>query len=209
MKKLTRALLVAGSLGLGLLPAYVAAQEKGAAEAPARPDKAARKANKGEGKAKLKAVHNYYKGHMRLADHYMLGGDYGEAVNHFQAVIDYTPNLPAQADKADKADKAQDASRKGKRGKHGKRGAKLHKVKLNAYLGAAVASQRMGAAPDARRYAEAGLKYADANQLDKASKRFERFLADPATFAAEHAPEASALEGRLNALEKDLPAGAR
>lgn len=204
------------SLTLALAPSVVWAEgprdQPGASDVgkggkAARKDKASRKVKKGrKGRGgPLKAVGAYYQDHRRLADAYMLTGQYGKALQHYQAIIDYTPD-PAKlaAQRGGAADEVEAPGRKGREGRGGPRG-RLHRVKVEAYLGAAACSHKKGDAAGAKRFAEAGLSYADANHLDRAVELFERFLADPAAGTQRVAPGAAELEAELEATRKELP----
>jgi len=172
------------------------------AKAARRGDKMDKKGRKG---GALKAAKAYLQGNRRLADAYMLTGSYGKAVHHFEAIIGYTPDPKKLGAAAEEAGGDEGRGAKGRKG--GDRGPKgrLHRVKLEAYMGAAACSWKMGDKAGAKKFAEAGLAYADTHHLDRATERFERFLADPAAGAERVAPDAEKLETELDAARKDLP----
>jgi hypothetical protein len=163
------------------------------------------------------------RGHLELAQHYMLAQDYAQARDHYLWVATYQPPERPQGAVAGEDDTEADRprARRGRRGERQRRGAHRGAARIQgrAYLMAAVASQLLGETEEAIEIAQAGLAQLP-ERPGRAGRRgapegapdgsteptnpFERFLEDPAAFAERFAGGAAAMEEHLLELETRL-----
>jgi uncharacterized protein HemY len=157
-------------------------------------------ASAGPGK-KNKGLKAMLQTHMKLAEFYMLDGQYAKAQEHFEAII--VAQLPTK--KKTKGPGAEVFGDDGMKGnKRGGKGKRLAKARVRAYIGAAVAAHRQGNEDEAEAFAEAGIEWAQARGAKKGIKIFERFLDDPDTVADRAAPSVKELNNRLDAIKKAM-----
>ncbi len=145
----------------------------------------------GPDKGGRKAERAVIEAHLKLADYYMLDGQYGEALKHFEAIIDTDLKLPEDPDPGAEAF-----------GKDRRKGGKGVHVKVRAHVGAAIAAHKAGDPDKAERIAAAGIELARAHGVKRGVKVLERFLDDPDEVADRAAPTLKALKARLEVAQK-------
>ncbi len=198
------------ALGLGTLVVVSLALVAGVASA-----EPGAKGHKGK---KHHAVKEWVQGHMQLGEHYMLSGQYAQALAHFEIVANLDGKaLRAKLGAGPQGDGPDEALRKGKRGKgkrEGKRGEGKHghrgkavQMKFRAHMSAAVAAYKLGKTDLSEQWAEKALELAQARDFKRGVKIAERFLDKPDEIVARRAPSAKALEKRLKMIDSELGIG--